>query len=74
MIKSFWIIILAKRFEFVDRASLLSTVSQSKYRSTPDFGKYGMNRHRFYMPWRHVKWSPKPDVRGEIIRHEAHWW
>ena len=54
MIKWFGIIILATRFEFGDRASLWYTVSQSKYRSAPDFGKIVMNRHRFDMLWRHV--------------------
>ena len=54
MIKWFGIIILATRFEFGDRESLCYTVSQSKYRSAPDFGKNGMNRHRFDMLWRHV--------------------
>ena len=39
MIKWFGIIILDTRFEFIDRASLWSTVSQSKYRSAPAFGK-----------------------------------
>ena len=54
MIKRFGIIILATRFEFGDRYILWSTVSQSKYRSAPDFVKTGINRHRFDMMWRHV--------------------
>ena len=54
MIKSCEIIILATHFEFGDRASLWSTVSQSKYRSAPNFGKTGMNRHHLDMLWRHV--------------------
>ena len=74
MIKWFGIIILAKRFEFVDRARLWSTVSQSKYRSAPDFGNAGMNRHHFDMLWRHVRWSHQPDVRGEGKSHESHQW
>ena len=74
MIKWFGIIILATRFEFGDRSSLWSTVSQSKYRPAPDFGKTGMNRHRFDMLWRHVRWSHQPDVQYEGMSHEAHWW
>ena len=62
MIKWFGIIILAAIFEFGDRAILWSTVSQSKYRSAPDFGKTSMNRHRFYMLWMHVWWIHQPDV------------
>ena len=42
-----WFIILDTRFKFGDRDSLWSTVSQSKYRPSPAFGKNGMNRHRF---------------------------
>ena len=48
MIKWFGIIILAKCFEFGDRASLWYTVSQSKYRSATSLGKKGMNRHCLY--------------------------
>ena len=44
-IKWFGIIILDTHLEFGDRASLWSTVSQSKYRSAPDFGNTGMNRY-----------------------------
>ena len=72
MIKWYLIIILATRFEFGDRASMWSTVSQSKYRSAPAFGKTGMNRHRFNIMWRHVPWIHQPDVRGEGKSHEAH--
>ena len=54
MIKWFGIIILATRFEFGYRARLWSTVSQSKYRSAPDFVNTGMNRHRFDILCRHV--------------------
>ena len=61
IIKWFGIIILATCFEFGDRASLWSNVSQIKYRtapafgrSAPAFGKTVMNRHRFDMLWRHV--------------------
>ena len=52
----------------------MSTVSKSKYRSTPDFGKTGMNRHRFDMIWRHVKWSHQPDLQDEGTSHEDHQW
>ena len=62
MIKWFGIIILATCFEFGDRASLWSTVYKSKYRSDPAFGNTGMNRHRFYILWRHVRWSDQPDL------------
>ena len=72
MIKWFGIIILAKIFESGYRASLWSTVSQSKYTSATAFGKTGMNKHRFNMLWRHVRWSHHPDVRGEGTSHEAH--
>ena len=54
MIKLFGILILDTRFGFGDRSSLGSTVSQSKYRSAPDFFKTGMNRHRFDMLWRNI--------------------
>ena len=74
MIKWFGIIILATRFKFVYRVSLWYTVSQSKYRSAPAFGKTGMNRQRFDMMYRHVRWSYHPDIRGEGMRHEAHRW
>ena len=33
-----------------------------------------MNRHRFDILWRHVRWSHQPDVRGEGTIHEAHRW
>ena len=72
MIKWFGINILATRFEFGDRSSLWSTVSQSKYRSAPDFGKTSMNRHRFDILWRHVRWSHQPDLRDEGTSHESH--
>ena len=74
MIKWFGIIILATCFEFLDRASLWSTVSQSKYRNAPAFGKTGMNRHRLDMPLRHVRWSHQPDEQGEGKIHEAYRW
>ena len=74
IIKWFGIIILATRFEFGYRASLWSTVSQSKYRYAPAFGKTIMNRHRFDMMWRHVQWSHHPDLRDEGTSHEAYWW
>ena len=69
MIKWFGIIILATRFEFGDRASLWSNVSQSKYRSDTDFGKTVMNRHCFNIMWRHVLSSHQPDMRGEGTIH-----
>ena len=72
MIKWFGIIILATHFEFGDRASLWYTVSQSKYRSPPDFVKTGMNRHRFYMMLMHVWWIHQPCVQGEGTSHDAH--
>ena len=74
MIKWFGIIILAARLEFVDRAILWSTVSQSKYRFAPAFGNTGMNRRRLDMLWRHVRWRHQLDVRDEGTSHEAHWW
>ena len=74
MIKWFGIIILATRFEFGDRSSLWSTVSQSKYRSDPTFGKNGTNRHRFDMMRRNVLWIHQPDVRDEGTSHEDNWW
>ena len=74
MIKWFGIIILATRFEFGNRASLWSIVSQLKYSSVPSFGKTSINRHRFDMLWRHVRWSHNPDVQGEGTIHEAHQW
>ena len=72
MIKWVGIIILATHFEFGDRSILWSNVFQSKYRYAPDFGKIGMNRHRFDMLWRHVRWRDQTDVRGEGTSHEAH--
>ena len=33
-----------------------------------------MNRNRFDILWRHVRWSHQPDVRGEGMSHEAHRW
>ena len=33
-----------------------------------------MNRHRFDMLWRHVRWIHHTDVQGEGTSHEAHWW
>ena len=74
MIKWFGIIILATRLEFGDRSQLWSTVSQSKYRSAPAFGNTGMNRHRFDMLWRHVRWIHHPDVQVEGNIHEAIRW
>ena len=74
VIKWFGIIILVTRFEFGDRASLCSNVSQSKYRSDPVFGKTDMSRHRFDMMWRHVLWIHNPDVQDEGMSHEAHRW
>ena len=74
MIKWFGIIILATRFEFGDRSSLWSNVSQSKYRYAPAFDKTGMNRHRFDMLWIHVIWIHHPDVQDEGKSHEAHFW
>ena len=74
MIKWFGIIILATRFEFGDRASLWSTVSQSKYRSATSFVNTGINRHHFDMIWRHVLCIHQPDVQGEGTSHEAHRW
>ena len=73
MIKWFGIMILATRFEFGDRARLWSTVSQSKYKSAPAFGKNGMNRHRFDILWRHVRWIHHPDMWDEVTSHETHW-
>ena len=66
--------ILATRFEFGDRARLWYTVSQSKYRSTPSFGKTGMNSHRFDILWRHVRWIHHPYLQDEGKIHEAHRW
>ena len=54
MIKWFGIIIVAIRFEFGERDSLWSTVSQSKYRPALYFVKTGMSRHRFNMLWKHI--------------------
>ena len=62
IIKWFGVIILAARFEFCHRAGLWSTVSQSKYRPAPTFGKNGMSRHRFDMLCRNFRWSHHPDV------------
>ena len=47
MIKWFGIIILDISFEFGDSVILWSTISQSKYRSAPDFSNAGINRHHF---------------------------
>ena len=74
MIKYFGIIILATYFEFGDRASMWSTISQSKYRSDPDFGKTCMNRHRFDILWRHVRWIYQTDVQDEGTSREDHRW
>ena len=74
IIKWFGIIILATRFEFGDRASLWYTVSQSRYRSAPDFGNTGMNRHRLDMLWSNFWWSHHRDVKDEGMIHEAHLW
>ena len=73
-IKWFGIIILATCFEFGDRASLWSTVSKSKYRYAPAFGKTGMNRHRFNMLWTNVQWIHHTDIRDEGTGHESHLW
>ena len=72
MIKWFGIIILAARFEFGDRDSLWSTVSQSKYSSAPDFGKTILNRRRFAMLWRHVQWSHQSFLLDEGTSHDAY--
>ena len=74
MIKRFGIIILSTRLEFGYRASLWYTASQPKYRYAPDFGKNGMNRHRFDILWRHVRWSHQTDVRDYSKIHEADQW
>ena len=74
MIKWFGIIILATHFKFGDRSRLWYTVSQSKYRSAPDFGSTSMNRHHLGILWRHVRWIHQSYVRGEGTIHEAHWW
>ena len=74
MIKWFGIVILATCFEFGDRAILWSTVSQSRYRSAPVFGKTDMNMHRFDVLWRLVQCSHQLDVRGEGTNHESHRW
>ena len=74
IIKWFGIIILATRFEFVDRDSLWSNVSKSKYRSAPDFCNTSINRHCLDMLWRHFLWINQPDVRDEGTSHEAHRW
>ena len=74
MIKWLGIIILSTRSEFVDRASMWSTVYQSNYRSAPAFGKTIMNRRHIDMLWSHVRWIHRPDVRGGGKSHEAHWW
>ena len=74
MIKCSGIIILSKRFEFGDRSSLWSTVSQSNYKSSTAFGKTGMDRNCFDMMRRHVRWGHQPYVQGEGTIHEAHWW
>ena len=74
MIKWFVGIILATRFEFGDRDSLWSTVSQSKYSYNPYFGNTSMNRRRFDMLWRHVWWVHQPDVQGESTSHENYQW
>ena len=42
--------------------------------SAPDFGKTGMNRQRFDMLWRHIRWSHQLDVQGEGTIHKAHRW
>ena len=74
MIKCFGNIILATRLDFRKRSSLWSTVSQSKYRSSPDFGKTSMNRHSLDIQWSHVRWSHHTYVQGEDTIHESHWW
>ena len=71
MINWFGIIILYTRFECGDRAILWSTVSQSKYKSTPDFLNTSIKRHCFDMMWRHVLRSHHPYVRGDGTIHEA---
>ena len=43
------------------------------YRSDPDFGKTGINRHRLDMLWRNVRWSYHPDVQGEGMIHKDYW-
>ena len=40
----------------------------------PAFGNTGMNRCRFNMLWRHVRWSHQPDLQDESTSHEAHQW
>ena len=72
--KWFGIIIQATSFEFGDRASMFSTISQSKYRSAPSFDKTVINSQRFDMMWSHVQWRYQPDVRGEVTIYEAHQW
>ena len=74
MIKWFGIIILATHFKFGYRAGLCYNVSQSKYRSSPDFSNTGINRYRLNILWRRVRWSHQPDVWDEVTIHEAHWW
>ena len=72
VIKLFGIIILATRFEFLDKSSIWFTVSRSKYRSAPDFGKTSMNRHRFDVLWRHILWIHQTYVQGEGMSHDDH--
>ena len=74
MIKWFGIIILATLFEFGDRASMWSTLSQPKYRYAPGFGKNGINRHRFNMMWRHIRWIHQLDVQDDGTSHGVHRW
>ena len=70
----FGIIILATRFVFADRAILWSTLSQSKYRSSPAFLNTEMNSHRFDILRRHVQWINHTGVLYYVTIHEAHMW
>ena len=61
-------------FRIWRQGQFLVTVYQSKYRSATAFGKTGINRQRFDMLWRHVRWSHQPDIRDEGTIHEDHRW
>jgi hypothetical protein len=73
MLRFIGIMILATRFEFRSRASLLSTTG-TKYIPAVGMGQRGMSRDRFDKLWACVRISDQPDARPNDMTSERYRW
>ena len=74
ILRLFGIMILATKFEFLSRASLWSTVAQSKYRPAPSFGRTGMSRIQFDNLFSNLRFGNQPAERPPNLSSGQYRW